>query len=129
MERKIMGKGKLVALGLGLVLALANGPVLAGNAADGEKTFKKKCKACHSVVAGKHKMGPSLASVFERKAGATKFKKYKALKDSDVVWTAENLDKFLINPKKFVGKKTLMVVKLKKTNNRSDVIAYLKTLK
>jgi len=130
MERKIMGKGKLLSLGLGLALVLASGPAVAGgSAAKGEKLFKMRCKSCHSVVPNKHMIGPSLAGVYQRKAGTTNFKKYKGLKGSKFVWTAENLDKYLQNPKKFLGKKTAMVVKIKKPNDRTDIITYLKTLK
>ena len=34
----------------------------------GKKVFNK-CKACHSLKAGKHKIGPSLHQVIGRKAG------------------------------------------------------------
>ncbi len=111
-------------LGLGVGTAQA-----AGDAAKGAKTFNK-CKACHSIKKGaKHKAGPNLFGVYGRKAGSTDFKRYKALKGSDVVWTAENLDKWLLNPKKFIGKRTPMVIKLKKEADRQNVIEYLKTQK
>ncbi len=99
----------------------------AADADSGASIFKKRCALCHSTDAGKHKNGPSLAGVIGRKAGSTDFSKYTGLKGSDVVWDAENLDKFLANPKKFVGAKT-MVFKLKKEDERAAVIAYLETL-
>lgn len=98
-----------------------------GDAADGAKFFKKKCAVCHAVKVGKHKLGPSLAGIVGRKAGTTDFAKYTGLKGSDVVWDEDNLDKFLANPKKFVGAKS-MIYKLKKEDDRADVIEYLKTL-
>jgi len=111
-------------LGLGIGAAQAS-----GDAAKGEKTFKK-CKACHTAdEGGKHKAGPNLFGIVGKKAGSTDFKKYKGLKGSDIVWTAENLDHWLENPKKFIGKKTSMVLKLKKEKDRKNVIEYLKTLK
>jgi len=109
-------------LGLGVGVAHA-----AGDAAKGEKVFRK-CKACHTVDPGdKHKAGPNLFGVVGRKAGSTDFKRYKGLKGADFVWTEKNLDKWLTNPKKFIGKKTAMVIKLKKEKDRKNVIAYLKT--
>ncbi|MEE8393168.1 MAG: c-type cytochrome [Rhodospirillales bacterium] len=124
-----MRKGIFLAISLGLVAALAGGSAMAaGDAEIGAKVFKKRCKTCHTVKAGKHKLGPSLAGMFGSKSGATDFKKYKGLKGSDFVWNEENLDKFLANPKKFVGKKS-MTFKLKKANERANVIEYLKTLK
>jgi len=111
------------------VLTFVLGPSLAfADAQSGKKTFKKRCAVCHSINAGKHKNGPSLAGIIGRKAGSTDFPKYKGLKGFDAVWDAQNLDKFLSNPKKFVGAKT-MAFKLKKENERADVIEYLKTLK
>ena len=95
---------------------------------DGAKLFKKRCGACHSSEAGKNKNGPSLAGMIGRKAGTTDFTKYTGLKGSDVVWDEENLDKFLANPKKFVGAKT-MAYKLKKENERKIIIEHLKTFK
>ena len=38
-------------------------PAMAGDAANGEKVFKK-CAACHSVEPGQNKVGPSLAGAF-----------------------------------------------------------------
>lgn len=124
-----MRKGMIGALGMALVLALAGGPALAeGDAKAGEKLFSKKCKMCHAVKAGKHRIGPSLFGVVGRKAGSTDFKKYKALKDSDIVWDEANLHGWLENPKKFAGKSTSMSAKIGKEKDRDDLIEYLKTL-
>lgn len=110
-------------------MAFISSPAIAsGNAEAGAGVFKKRCGACHSIEAGKNKSGPSLAGIIGRQAGTTDFAKYKGLKGSKIVWDEENLDKFLANPKKFVGAKT-MVYKLKKEDERANVIEYLKTIK
>ena len=103
-----------------------------GDEARGKKVFKK-CKACHSINLGKHKIGPSLANVLGRKAGSAEgFKRYKGLKGADWSWDEATLDKYLTDPKKFVKSRTkrrsAMVLKLKKKRDRDDVIAFLKTL-
>lgn len=123
-----MIKGKIAVLGLSLTMALASSVAMAGgDAAKGEKVFKK-CKACHTLEAGKHRSGPSLAGVVGRKAGTAEgFTKYVGLKDADFTWTEESLDKWLENPKKFLGKRTAMSLKLRKASQRADVIAYMKT--
>ena len=126
-----MRKTLILALGLGLMLA--SGSAIAGDATKGEKVFKK-CKACHTLEAGKHRTGPSLHGVVGRKAGSTEFKRYKGLKEVDFVWDEANLDAYLADPKKFVlentsHKRTGMTFKLKKADERADVIAYLKTIK
>ena len=124
-----MKKGRLLAICLPVAMVLGAGPTLAGDdAAAGMKVFKK-CKACHSIKPGKHKTGPSLAGIVGRKAGSTDFKRYKGLKGADFEWDEEKLDKFLENPKKFLGKTSGMTLKLKKAEHRSAVIEYLKTLK
>ena len=130
-----MVKGIFPALGLAIAVALAGGSAFAGagDPVKGEKVFKK-CKACHSIKAGKHKVGPSLAGVFGRKAGTAEgYKKYKGLKGADWTWDEASLEEYLADPKKFVKKRgaksTSMAFKLKKAAQRADVIAYLKTLK
>ena len=129
-----MRKEKFVALALAAGMALASGSAwAAGDAAKGKKVFNK-CKACHSIKAGKAKVGPSLAGVVGRKAGtADGFKRYKGLKGADWTWDEALLDEWLADPKKFAkartGKRTSMGFKLKKAGQRADVIVYLKTLK
>lgn len=103
------------------------GTASAADAASGEKVFKRKCRTCHVIESGsKHKIGPDLAGLFSRNAGTADGYKYsKNLKDADFSWDEENLDTWLENPKKFV-KGTKMVFKLRKADDRADVIAYLK---
>ncbi len=124
-----MRMNTLLTLGLGLAIATVGSSAFAGgDAANGKKIFNKRCKLCHSTESGKNKMGPYLAGIFGAKSGTTTFSKYKGLKGSNYVWNEKNLDQFLANPKKFVGKRS-MSFKLKKANERADVIEYLKTLK
>lgn len=116
---------KLLALGLATIVAVASTSAMASSD-DGEKLFKKKCQSCHSVKPGEHKIGPSLAGVVGKKAGSTDFSKYKALQGADLVWDDKNLDGWLENPKKFIGKNTAMTAKIKKAEDRAAIIEYLK---
>lgn len=118
------------ALAVALSVSLFSGSAFAdGDAAKGQKVYKK-CKVCHSVdEGGKHKVGPNLFGVFGRAVAGTDFKKYKALSAEDGIWDEETLDKWLENPKKFNGKRSSMTLKLKKEDDREDIIAYLMTLK
>ena len=121
-----MRNSKLLAVLAAGVVALTSQVALAeGDAAKGEKIFRK-CKACHSLEAGKKKVGPSLAGLFDRTAGTLEGFKYSAsIKDSGIVWDAETLDQFLTKPKEFVPKTKMSFPGLKKEQDRADVIAYL----
>ncbi len=121
---------KAFGLVLGVIFAVASTSAYAGgDAARGEKVFKK-CKACHTIKAGaKHRVGPNLHGVFGRTSGTAKGYKYsKAMKEAAIVWDEETLDKFLTKPRKFVKKTKMTFPGLRKEKDREDVIAYLKKM-
>lgn len=91
---------------------------------EGAKLFKKKCGSCHRL--DKNVVGPKLKGVIGRKAGSTDFAKYKALKGADFVWDEENLSAWIADPKKFIGKPTAMVGKVRSAEDRKAIIEYLK---
>jgi len=92
----------------------------------GKKVFKK-CVACHSLQEGKNKMGPPLNNLLGRKAGSLDGYKYsKAMKNSDVVWDEESLDKFITKPRKFIPKTKMSFRGIKKKSLRDDLISFLK---
>jgi len=111
-----------------VVLAIiATSPALAeGDAAAGEKVYKK-CKTCHSLEAGKNKLGPNLAGIFGRQAGSVEGFKYSAaMASSGIVWDEATLDAFLAKPKDVVPKTKMAFAGLKKEDQRHDLITYLK---
>ena len=115
----------LIALGF----ALSTTPAVAsGNAAAGEKVFKK-CKVCHVVDAEKHKTGLHLINIMGRSAGSTDgYKKYSnAMKSSGIVWNEETLDGYLEKPKAYVRGTRMLFAGLRKEEDRANVIAYLKS--
>ena len=109
-------------------VALA-GPALAdGDAAKGAKVFNK-CKACHTVEAGKNKVGPSLHNVVGRTPGSVEgFKYSKAMQEfgASNTWDEETLHAYLEKPKDTIPGNKMAFVGLKKEDDREDVIAYLK---
>lgn len=98
-----------------------------GDPVAGRKTFNQ-CQACHTVVKDKHGLGPSLHGVIGRKAAsATGFKNYSpAMQKAEVVWTEENIAKYLADPKGFVPGNRMIFVGLKKAEDSANVIAFLK---
>lgn len=121
-----MRKLLLLALTLTAIAPLMVGAAEAADTKKGKKVFNK-CKACHSLVAGKKKIGPSLNGLFGRKAGTVKgFKYSKAMIKAGVVWNDETVDKYLTKPKKFIPKTKMVFSGLKKKAQRDDLIAYLK---
>ena len=116
------------------VLALAAPAFAEGDADAGAKDWKK-CKACHAIVDADGeviekggKTGPNLFGVVDRAAASDPdFGKYsdelQALADGGLVWTAEELAKYIPNAREYIGGKTSMTPqKLKDVNN---VIAFL----
>ncbi|NUZ08414.1 c-type cytochrome [Piscinibacter koreensis] len=101
----------------------------AGDAARGAAFFQQ-CAACHSTTAGEHLTGPSLANVWERKAGTVAdFHRYSdALKRATFVWNAKTLDKWLTDPEAFIPGTSMTFPGLRDSNARQDVIAYIKAI-
>lgn len=109
-----------------------------GDPVRGEKVFRK-CKACHSVEAGRTKpAGPNLLGLFGRQAGTADYRFSTSMieaGEAGLVWTPELVDAYITDPKAFL-KETLdatrarnkMVFKLKDEEERADVIAFLMSL-
>ena len=112
---------------MAVLLAVAAGPALAeGDAAAGEKVFNK-CKTCHTLEAGKNKIGPSLHGLFGRTAGTVEGFNYSdAMKSSGIVWGAETIDTYLTKPKDFVPGNKMTFPGLPKEEDRKNLIEYLK---
>ena len=126
MKRNEAVSAILVAL---LFAAYGGTAVGAGDPKRGARVFQA-CMACHSIKPGEHTSGPSLADMWERKAGTAEgFLRYSdTLKHSDIVWTESTLDKWLVNPERFIPGNNMTFPGLRGSNDRRDVIAYLKAV-
>ena len=92
----------------------------------GEAVFKRNCSICHSLDPGKNKVGPSLAGVVGRRAGAVPDFNYSSANTaSGIVWTKEKLDEYLTDPQKMVPSTLMLFPGLKNPDDRQAVIAYL----
>ena len=95
----------------------------AGDPARGEILYQG-CQDCHSIE--KNDVGPMHKGVVGRKAGTVPDYNYSpALKNSNIVWTEANLDKWLTNPQAFIpGVKMFYWVTA--AQDRADLIAFLR---
>jgi cytochrome c2 len=91
---------------------------------DGRDLFNDQCAACHAL--GTNKFGPRLGDVFGRPAGAVPGYDYSAaLKNAGLTWSAENLDRWLAGPKKFISG-VKMPVSVPDPIARRDIVSYLR---
>lgn len=114
-------------MGAALLIGTSASGAEPGDTAQGARLFGRACGACHSLSAGEHRTGPSLAHVVGRKAGtAEDFRRYSpALKASSVVWDAATLDPWIADPQAFIPGNRMTFPGLKDAKARADLVAYL----
>ena len=108
----------------------AREPLPAGDVTKGEKLFKARAAQCHTGnKGGPNGVGPNLFGLVGRKSGTVEgFIYSKANSESGIVWSAEILDEYLENPKKYMPGTKMAFAGLKKAQDRADIIAYIETL-
>ena len=98
------------------------------SAADGEGVFRN-CRSCHSLAPGENATGPALYGVVGRAVDAVPGYGYSGALEAVVdVWTPENLNHFLENPKGFAPGTAMGYNGLRKIEDRANLIAYLDSL-
>jgi cytochrome c len=122
-------KCNIVALAALISLTAFGAAFADGDAAEGEKVFKK-CLACHAVGDdAKNKVGPQLNDLFGRTAGSLEDYKYSsamtAKGEEGLVWTEETVTEYLRKPRDFVPKTKMAFAGLRKDEDIADVVAYL----
>jgi len=116
------------------VVALTSSALAEGDAAKGKAAFAK-CGICHQVGPGaKTLVGPELNGIVGRKAASVAdYAMYSAgmkkLGADGWVWTEENIDKWIADPKAMIPDSPMALAfpGVPDAAERADIIAYLKT--
>ena len=120
----------LYALALAVPITITFGVFVAlsdGNSARGQRVFGA-CAACHSLQPDQNMTGPSLAGLWNRKAGSlANFTRYSpALQSSGVVWGDKTLDEWITDPQHLVPGNQMTFAGIKDARQRADLLAFLK---
>ncbi len=125
MRRRVRNCAVAVAHAGVLVLLVAPAYAQQGDAARGEQRFVE-CAACHSVEKGVNNIGPTLAGIFGRKAGAlADFRYSAAMRNSGITWTPQTIDEYIADPQKRIPANRMPYAGLPDAAARADLIAYL----
>jgi cytochrome c len=114
-------------------LMMMSTPFAAATAQDvemGEQIYRQ-CRACHQIGdSARNLVGPLLNGIVGRKAGTIEgFNYSQSNKDAGaggLVWTEDNLLKYLENPMAFMPGTKMTFAGVKAEDARRDLIAYLK---
>ena len=98
-----------------------------GNPGRGQRAFAP-CALCHSLQPDQNMTGPSLAGLWNRKAGSVaSFSRYSpALKSANIVWNDKTLDDWITDPQHLVPGNEMTFAGIKDPKQRADLLAFLK---
>ncbi|WP_147110447.1 cytochrome c family protein [Tateyamaria sp. syn59] len=100
----------------------------AADASAGQRIFRQ-CSACHKLEDGENAVGPHLYAVVGREVGSTGYGSYSgALNEVADVWTPENLNSFLENPRGWAPGTSMGYNGLRDIEDRANLIAYLDSI-
>lgn len=110
-----------------MVAALAAGPPVRAASSDGEVLFNTHCRNCHSMKTSDHRLGPSLAGIVGKPAGAAQgFGAYSgSLKGFH--WDEATLDKFIANPTSVAPNTSMIYPPVADQAQRQAIIEFMKT--
>ena len=106
------------------------GPILAKADLEKGKKVAKQCASCHTFnEGGKNKIGPALWAVVDRDMGGLASYKYSSgMKAMKKKWGYEELNAFMVKPRKYVKGTKMAYVGLKRASDRANLILFLRSL-
>ena len=98
----------------------------AADPAAGERAFGK-CRSCHKID-GSDGVGPHLNGIVDRDKGSAAGYSYSpAAQEMAGVWTADNLNSFITNPREYMPGTKMSFAGIRNPEERANLIAYLGT--
>ena len=93
----------------------------------GQKQFKYKCAACHSMEAGENSLfGPHLNGIVGRQIGTlADYSFTEIVAEHDFVWTRQRLDDWLRDPQTMVPEMCMPFLGLRNEAQRQALLGYL----
>lgn len=95
---------------------------------DKGKVLFLQCRACHSLVPEEEagKIGPTLYGVIGRAAGTAPGYAYsEAVAQSGIVWSPEQIDRWLERPSDFLPGNKMVFVGVQDPQDRANIIAFI----
>lgn len=101
-----------------------------GDAVKGAIIYREACAQCHQLNAGLNKKGPQLMNIYGAPAAELEDYTYSAgLKESGWIWDAKTLDPYIADAQKTMADSKMLADPMPDAKERTDVIAYLSTLR
>lgn len=95
----------------------------------GRLLFNNACRTCHTVRDGDNRLGPHLYNIIGRKAGSLPNYGYSAaMKQADLVWSEENLERFIASPDSVVPNNNMKPFGgLASADDRKRIVSFLRS--
>jgi cytochrome c len=98
--------------------------------AAGRQLFTHHCTACHSLDTSENAFGPSLFGVVDRPAASVpRFAYSKAMQDSGITWSEDNLRKWITDNEALIPGTRMRHVAISDPAEQDHLISFLRSLK
>ena len=126
-------KKSIALVALAATVAMNESALAESDAAAGKAIFDRTCTNCHATQIGVNKVGPTLWDVVRRPIASVPDYAYSekllSMRGEWKAWTPAQLDMYLTNPREVLHGVKMYFKGLPDQRDRSNVIAYLETLK